>query len=87
LPHNHAFLEHLRTCCDTNNLFFLIDEYTDVESGPAVREMTDAVLDALNNPYKARPQGETIIAEVTRQYVVNLWGSGTLIIYVNAPVF
>ncbi|KAJ7234681.1 hypothetical protein C8J57DRAFT_1089574, partial [Mycena rebaudengoi] len=61
-----------RTCCDTNKLFFLIDEYKDVESGPAVREMTDAVLDALNSPCKVRPQEETIIAEVTRQYIVNL---------------
>ncbi|KAJ7274930.1 isoprenoid synthase domain-containing protein [Mycena rebaudengoi] len=63
-----ASKEHLRTSCDLNNLYFLIDEYTDVESGPAVRQIIDAALDALNNPHKPRPQGEIIIGEVTRQF-------------------
>jgi hypothetical protein len=52
-----------------------------VESGPAVRQIIDAALDALNNPHKPRPQGEIVIGEVTRQCVVNLWGLGIFIIY------
>ncbi|EJD05130.1 terpenoid synthase [Fomitiporia mediterranea MF3/22] len=60
--------EHLRTGCDLMNLFFVIDEYTDVEPAPVVREMVDTVIDALNNPHKPRPEGEVILGEVARQF-------------------
>jgi hypothetical protein len=49
------------------NLSFLVDEYTDVESAPVVREMMDIVIDALNNPHKPRPEGEMLLGEVARQ--------------------
>ena len=51
------------------NLFFVIDEYTDVESVEVVREMADVVIDALNYPHKPRPSGEVFLGEMTRQYV------------------
>lgn len=60
-------LEHLRTGCDLMNLFFVIDEYTDVEPEPVVRAMVDIVIDALNNPNKPRPEGEILLGEVARQ--------------------
>jgi hypothetical protein len=62
-----VYLEHLRTGCDLMNVFFVVDEYTDVESAPVVREMVDIVIDAMNNPHKPRPEGEILLGEVTRQ--------------------
>lgn len=49
------------------NLFFVVDEYTDVEPAPVVRQMVDVVIDALNNPRKPRPNGEILLGEVARQ--------------------
>lgn len=49
------------------NLFFVVDEYTDVESAPVVREMVDIVIDALNNPHKPRPEGELVLGQVAKQ--------------------
>jgi hypothetical protein len=49
------------------NVFFVIDEYTDVESADVVREMVDIVIDAMNNPHKLRPKDEILLGEVTRQ--------------------
>ena len=53
------------------NLFFVIDEYTDVESAPVVRGMVDIVIDAMNNPDRPRPDGEILLGEMTRQYALN----------------
>ncbi|KAJ7654615.1 isoprenoid synthase domain-containing protein [Mycena polygramma] len=60
--------EHLRTGCDLMNLFFLVEEYTDVESAAVVQEMVDIVMDALNHPHKPRPEGEIVLGEATRQF-------------------
>ncbi|KAF9560259.1 terpenoid synthase [Agrocybe pediades] len=60
--------EQLRTGCDLMNLFFVVDEYTDVEPAHVVREMVDIVIDALNNPDKPRPEGEILLGELTRQF-------------------
>ena len=49
---------------------FLIDEYTDVESGPNVQKIVDIIIDALENPEKLRPKDENILGEVARQYVL-----------------
>ncbi|EED79566.1 predicted protein [Postia placenta Mad-698-R] len=60
--------EHLRTGCALMNVFFVIDEYTDVESASIVRDMVDMVTDAINNTHKARPEGECRLGEITRQF-------------------
>ena len=60
-------LEHLRTGCDLMNLFFALDEYTDVEPAPVVRGMADIVIDALNNPHRPRPEGEILLGLVAQQ--------------------
>ena len=52
------------------NVFFVVDEYTDVEPAPVVREMIGIVIDALHNPDKPRPEGEILLGELCRQYVV-----------------
>ena len=59
--------EALRTGIDLMNVFFVVDEYTDVEPAPVVREMIDIVIDAMHNPDKPRPKGEILLGEVTRQ--------------------
>ena len=51
------------------NVFFVVDEYTDVEPAHVVREMVDVVIDALHNPDKPRPEGEIILGEIARQLV------------------
>ncbi|KAJ7688277.1 isoprenoid synthase domain-containing protein [Mycena rosella] len=60
--------EHLRIGCDLMNVFFIIDEYTDVENVPMVREMIDIVIDALDNPHKKRPEGEIVLGEIVRRF-------------------
>jgi len=53
-------------------LFFIYDEYTDNTDGDEARIYADQVTDILRNPYMERPrrpQGESKIAEITRQYV------------------
>lgn len=49
------------------NLFFVIDEYSDVAGVDEVQNQADIVMDALRNPHKPRPKGEWIGGEVTRQ--------------------
>ncbi|KAJ7627810.1 isoprenoid synthase domain-containing protein [Mycena polygramma] len=68
LAYPHASKEHLRVGCDLMNVFFIIDEYTDVENVPMVREMIDIVIDALEHPHKKRPEGEVVLGEVVRRF-------------------
>ncbi|OSX64651.1 hypothetical protein POSPLADRAFT_1133971 [Postia placenta MAD-698-R-SB12] len=60
--------EHLRTGCDLMNVFLIIEESTDVESASVVHDIVDIVIDAINNPHKPRPEGESHIGEITRQF-------------------
>jgi hypothetical protein len=52
------------------NLFFIIDEHSDVEGEYVVRQMADIIMDALKNPFKPRPRGEWVGGEATRQSVI-----------------
>jgi len=78
LAYPFASKEHLRTGCDLMNLFFVIDEYTDVEPAPVVREMVNIVIDALQNPHSPRPDGEIILGEIARQFWERAIKSATL---------
>ncbi|KAI0331842.1 terpenoid synthase [Cubamyces sp. BRFM 1775] len=60
--------EEYRSSCDLMNLFFLIEEHTDLLDELGASAVAKASLDALMNPDKARPEGESIIGEVTRQF-------------------
>ncbi|KAG2126608.1 hypothetical protein DEU56DRAFT_742848 [Suillus clintonianus] len=53
--------------CDLTNIYFIVDEYTNIENVAATKEMLDIVLDALHNPHKTRPEGECILGEIVRQ--------------------
>lgn len=52
------------------NLFFVVDEYSDVADTAGVRIQADIIMDGLKNPHIPRPQGEWIGGEVARQYAV-----------------
>ncbi|RPD59287.1 terpenoid synthase [Lentinus tigrinus ALCF2SS1-7] len=63
-----ATKEQLRTGCDLMNLFFVFDEYSDVEDERTVQVFADIIMDALRNPHKTRPAGEPVLGEITRQF-------------------
>jgi len=67
-------------------LFFIYDEFTDKTDGDEARAYADLVTDVLRKPHTERPQGESKIAEITRQYVrfsVRL-SSASLSVFVNS---
>lgn len=64
---NGSMIEFLRVAVDLMHLFFVIDEYTDVECEREVQSMMSIASDALRDPGKARPEGEIFIGEMTRQ--------------------
>ncbi|KAG2065292.1 terpenoid synthase [Suillus decipiens] len=60
--------EHLRIGCELMNVYFILDEYTDIENAAVTKEMVDIVLDAIHNPHKMRPEGECILGEIVRRF-------------------
>lgn len=60
-------IDVFRVGCDLMNWFFLYDEYSDLATPQEAQEMATITLDALYNPEKARPAGECVIGEATRQ--------------------
>ncbi|KAM5542450.1 hypothetical protein V8D89_003909 [Ganoderma adspersum] len=60
--------EPLRIAADLMHLLYIADEYTDVESAAGVQEISAIILDILHNPEKARPAGEPIIGEMTKEF-------------------
>lgn len=49
------------------NLLFVFDDLTDELSESEVQALADITIDALENPSRARPTGEPVIGEITRQ--------------------
>ncbi|KAG0706610.1 isoprenoid synthase domain-containing protein [Suillus ampliporus] len=68
LAYPNAPREHLRIGCELMNVYFIVDEYTDIENAAVTKEMLDIVFDALQNPHKTRPEGECILGETVRQF-------------------
>ncbi|KAI0661795.1 terpenoid synthase [Cubamyces menziesii] len=60
--------EEYRTSCDLMNLFFLFDDHTDLMDELDASIVAGASMDALMHPDKARPEGESVIGEATRQF-------------------
>ncbi|KIJ64878.1 hypothetical protein HYDPIDRAFT_175348 [Hydnomerulius pinastri MD-312] len=60
--------KQLRACCDMMHLFFVFDELSDCESAPVVHQQASIIMDALRNPYAPRPDGESPLGEITRQF-------------------
>lgn len=63
----YRLTERLKSACDMMNVFFLYDEFTDVESKEGVQSIADITMDAVRNPLKIRPDGEPAIGEIVRQ--------------------
>jgi hypothetical protein len=59
--------EHLRVGCDFLNFVFVYDEFADVLDKDGAQQQADIVMDALRNPSKPRPKGESLIGEIARQ--------------------
>ena len=55
--------------CKLMVLFYVYDEFTDIEDERGASRIADSVMDALRNPDKPRPAGEFRVAELARQYV------------------
>ena len=49
------------------NLVFVFDEQTDALSAAEVRVIADISMDAALNPSKPRPEGESVIGEISKQ--------------------
>lgn len=50
------------------NVFFVFDEYSDIADEKTTQKFADIIMDALRNPHKPRPAGESLVGEITRQY-------------------
>ena len=68
----HLEIDALRVACDLMNLYFVIDEHTDVDDGQVTEKKINIVKDALRNSSTPRPEGEWIGGEITRQSVIKL---------------
>ncbi|KAM5541867.1 terpene synthase [Ganoderma adspersum] len=60
--------DQFRTAVDLQNIFFTLDEYTDVEPALTVRGIVDVCIDAMHNPSEPRPGGEVVLGEIVRQF-------------------
>ncbi|KAI5995364.1 terpenoid synthase [Pisolithus marmoratus] len=60
--------ENLRIACELMIVYFIVDEYTDVEDADRAAEIVDIIIDTLKNPQRPRPEGEVILGEVIRQF-------------------
>ena len=49
------------------NLFFMIDEHSDVVDGLEARKQADIIMDAFRNPTRPRPKDEWIGGAMSRQ--------------------
>jgi len=68
LAYRYGDLARCRTSTDLMTLFYVFDEYTDVEDEVVTKKMADMVMDGLRNPNKPRPQGECVLGEMARQF-------------------
>ena len=49
------------------NLFFMIDDHSDVANGPEARKQADIIMDVFRDPSRTRPKDEWIGGEMSRQ--------------------
>jgi len=69
------FPAQLRIGSDMLYLYMAIDDQTDAESVPVVRELVDIMIDALNNPDKPRPEGEAVLGRMVKEWVTVFYTS------------
>ena len=56
----------LRLICDMMNIYFVLDEFTDIADDDTAQELCDMVVDAFRNPFQPRPEGEHRLGEMSR---------------------
>ncbi|KAJ6583837.1 terpenoid synthase [Mycena vulgaris] len=60
--------EGCRVGCDLMNLFFVIDEHTDIAATDLARKQADIIMDAMRNPHTPRPADEWIGGETATPF-------------------
>lgn len=70
-PTTLLVLEKYRRGCDLQNVFFIIEEFTDTQKGEEVQHVVDIVMDTLRNPHEPRPEGELLIGKIIQEYVIH----------------
>ncbi|KAJ3499433.1 hypothetical protein NLG97_g326 [Lecanicillium saksenae] len=65
---SHFSPDRSRTGSDLMNVFWIFDEYTDVEEEDGVTEMGEILMDGLLHPEKPRPSEECPLGEMARQF-------------------
>lgn len=60
------------------SFLYIFDEFTDVESEKTTRKLGEILMDGLRNPHKPRPENESPLGEIARQYVLRLTFSDML---------
>ncbi|OJA11859.1 hypothetical protein AZE42_03257 [Rhizopogon vesiculosus] len=78
LLHPDVPREHLRIGCDLMNIYFIVDEYTDIENAAVTKRMVDLIIDTLHNPHEIRPEGECILGEIMRRFWARATQSASL---------
>ena len=53
-------------------LFFICEEFIDKVDSDGTHVYAEVVMDAIRNPHKERPQGESQLGEIARQYIYSL---------------
>ncbi|KAH7886304.1 terpenoid synthase [Phlebopus sp. FC_14] len=66
--HPNPHTEQLRIACELIVVYFIVDEYTDVEDSTVTAEVVEIIIDALKCPSKPRPTGEVVLGEIVRQF-------------------
>jgi Delta6-protoilludene synthase len=56
--------------CNLMAFMFLCDEFTDKVDSSGAHAYAEIVMDALRNPHANRPEGESKLGEVARQYAL-----------------
>lgn len=51
------------------NIFYVMDEYTDVADAAGANNIREAMMDSFRNPHKSRPEGEMLLGEMCRECV------------------
>jgi len=49
---------------------FITDDHAGIEPAPVIREIADAMLDVLYNPYKPVPAGEIMLCQALQEFVI-----------------
>ncbi|TBU55418.1 terpenoid synthase [Dichomitus squalens] len=60
--------DQYRSACDLMNLFFVFDEYTDALNEAGTQTLAEISMDAMINPPKPRPEKESVVGEISRQF-------------------